>query len=275
MRKYILILLISIAAVAPWFVFKNKHSLHTLKIRVIKKEDLNKLIGEAVALLKNRKDKDALVIFDKILRNEPDNLDALSGKAEVLRRMGKFKEAQEIISEILKMNPQHPSALITLAYIKYKDAQLGEAQELINKVLKDNYLDKENEALAYTVLGVINSRRSMQGWFLSKMQYASQVKAYFLKAKALAPRLPEAHLSLGTFYLLAPAIVGGNLDKALQELEVAVKIAPDFATVNARLAQAYKKKGDLENYNFYIQRVQELDPNNEVLKEIKNEKFKN
>lgn len=275
MRRYILILLISMAAVAPWLLFKNKYSFDTLKIRTLKKEDPNKLIDEAFTLLKNRKDKTALVIFNKILRDKPDSLEALSGKAEVLRRTSKFKEAQELINEILRKHPQHSTSLITLAYIKYKEDRLDEASGLINQVLRESYLDKDNEALAYTILGAINSRRALRSWFLGKVKYAAQIKEYFLKAKALAPGLPEAHLSLGTFYLLAPAIVGGNLDKALQELEVAVKIAPDFATANARLAQAYKKKGDLENYNFYIQRVQELDPDNEVLKEIKNEKFNN
>jgi tetratricopeptide (TPR) repeat protein len=122
------------------------------------------------------------------------------------------------------------------------------------------------------MLGTINSRRSAKGWFLNKLRYGTQIRCHFLKAKEFAPDLPEVHLGLGTFYLLAPPIVGGNLNGALKELELAVKIAPDFATANARLAQAYKRKGDLEKYKYYFQRAKELDPDNEVLMELVHEK---
>jgi tetratricopeptide (TPR) repeat protein len=218
--------------------------------------------------LKARKDNEALVIFEKVLASRPDNLDALWGKAEVKRRAHKYKEAQVLLSEILKQNPEHLSSLISLAYIRYKDDKLNEALSLINRAINASSLDKENAALAYMMLGTINSRRTEKGWFFSKIRYGTQIKCYFLKAKELAPHLPEVHLGLGTFYLKAPAIAGGNLDRAVQELEAAVRIAPDFATANARLAQAYKKKGELEKYNFYLLKAKELDPENEALKEL-------
>ena len=239
------------------------------KIENIKSVEHATSLDEAFALLKVRKDNDALVVFEKILADEPGNLDALWGKAEIKRRAHKYKEAQALLSEILKQNPNHVSSLISLAYIRYKDDKLNEALQLINRAINASSSDKENEALAYMMLGTINSRRSAKGWFFSKIRYGTQIKCYFLKAKELAPHLPEVHLGLGTFYLKAPAIVGGNLDKAVQELETAVRIAPDFATANARLAQYYEKKGDLEKYNFYLNRAKELDPQNEVLQEFK------
>lgn len=224
-------------------------------------------IDNALTLLKNRKDKEASVVFEKILLAAPDNLDALWGKAEVLRRNRDYKQAQELLEKILKNNPNHAPTLTSLAYLRYKDDKLNEALKLIKRVLKTDNLNKESRALAYMMLGSINSRRSSKGWFLNKITYGTQIKGYFLKAKALAPDLPEVHLGLGSFYLLAPKIIGGNLDKAVKELELAVRLAPDFATVNARLAQTYKKKGIQYKYNFYIARAKALDPENEVLHE--------
>ncbi len=234
------------------------------KIESIKED--NSLKG-AFILLKNRKDKEALAIFQRVLTSQPDSLDALWGKAEVLRRDRDYRQSEELLNKILNLNPKHIPALISLSYIRYKDDKLKEALRLVNQVLKINSLDKENQALAYMMLGSINSRRSQKGWFLSKVAYGTHIKSYFLRAKELAPELPEVHLGLGTFYLLAPAIIGGNLDNALQELELTVDIAPEFATANARLAQAYKKKGLQDKYNFYINRVKNLDPKNEVLNE--------
>ena len=222
-----------------------------------------------LSLLKNRRDKEALAVFETVLLAQPDNLDALWGKAEVLRRNRDYQQAEEILNKILSKTPKHVSSLISLAYIRYKDDRLKESFELVRQALKSGKLYRENRALAYMMLGSINGRRSAKGGFLSKVRYGTRIKFYFLKAKELAPDLPEAHLGLGTFYLLAPAIAGGNLDKAIEELEFAVKIAPDFATVNARLAQAYKKKGLVDKYNFHLGRAEALDPQNEALQEIK------
>lgn len=225
-------------------------------------------LSEALKLLKNRKDKEALVIFEKVLNEQGDNLDAMWGKAEVLRRTRRHKEAESILNEILRKNPKYPSALICLSHIRYKEDRLKEAQNLAQNALL-GFPARETQAMAYVMLGAINGKRSSEGSFLNKIRYGMQVKRYFLKAKELSQDLPEAHLGLGSFYLLAPSIAGGNLIEAFKELEVAVKLAPDFATANARLAQAYKKKGNLEKFNFYIRRARELDPENEVLKEIK------
>lgn len=276
MRKYLLVILVIIGLVAGLYVARLKEGtcpfklkFKAQKIECAKKDKPAKSLNNAFVLLKNRKDKDALAIFERILLTQPDNLDALWGKAEVLRRSRDYQESENLLNKILSKNPKHISSLISLAYIRYKDDRLNEARQLINQVLATNSLDRENQALAYMMLGSINSRRSVKGWVFSKIIYGTQIKGYFLKAKELAPGLPEVHLGLGTFYLLAPAIVGGNLDKALEELELAIKIAPDFATANARLAWAYKKKGDLVKYNSYLRRAKELDPKNEVLKELK------
>ena len=116
----------------------------------------------------------------------------------------------------------------------------------------------------------MSSQRSSQGWLLNKISYGLQIKGYFARALAACPEMPETHLGIGTFYLLAPSIVGGNLMQAKKELSTAYMMAPDFATVNARLAQLYKKQGDLQKYNYYLERTKELDSENEVLKEVNN-----
>ena len=227
------------------------------------------LLNDALMLLKFRKDQAALVDFEKILSQHPDNLDALWGKAEVLRRARHYKEAESMLNEILKKDPKHIPSLISLAHMRYKEDSLNEALRLIRQVLDADCPDKENRALAYVILGGIKSRYASKGGLLCKIKYGPGIKSYFLQAKELAPDLPEMHLALGSFYLLAPKIIGGNLEKAIKELEYTIKIAPDFATANARLAQCYKKKGDLEKCNFYLNRAKELDPANEVLQELK------
>lgn len=267
-RKLLLVILVVIGLITGVYVVAKNRISPMATIAALKAEQQNTLITQAFALLKARKDADALAIFEKTLLTQPNSLDALWGKAEVLRRRRDYQQAEKLFNEILKLYPGYVPALISLSYNRYKDDELNQALKLINQALKCSSLDKESQALAYMMLGSINSRRSQKGWLLGKLAYGTQIKCYFLKAEELAGDLPEVHLGLGTFYLLAPAIAGGNLGRAVQELELAVKIAPDFATANARLAQAYKKKGDLEKYNSYLRRARALDPENEALKEI-------
>lgn len=227
-------------------------------------------LKKALELLRVRKDREAMDIFKNILANNSGNIDALWGKAEVLRRDREYVDAQYILEEVLSKNPEHAPSLVSMAYIKYHEDKLSQAKELIKKAL-GVYTDNDTRALAYMMLGTINSRLAKKSILFGKIKNAAQIECYFLKAKELSADLPEVHLGLGSFYLLVPMFMGGDIYKATRELEKAVEIAPDFATANARLAQAYKKKGNLEKYSFHLQRARELDPDNEVLKEMRKE----
>ncbi|MBC8436441.1 MAG: tetratricopeptide repeat protein [Candidatus Omnitrophica bacterium] len=226
-------------------------------------------IQDAFSLLKIRKDNQALAVFEELLQRKPNNCGALWGKAEILRRKRRFQESEIILNQVLQKNPDYPPALISLAYIRYHDNRLKEALKLTRRALKSKPLSKENEAMAFMMLGTINSKRSSQGWIINKIQYGTQIKSFFLKAVKIDPGLAEAHLGLGIFYLKAPVIAGGNVDKAIEELTTALRLAPDFATATARLAQAYKKKGDSDKYKIYLRRAEELDSGNEALKELR------
>jgi tetratricopeptide (TPR) repeat protein len=225
-------------------------------------------LSEGFKLLKTRQDHLASEYFEKVLVNDPGNPDALWAKAEILRRSRKYNEAEVLLTQVLNKDPKHVSALISSAYIRYQYNELNPARALLQKVLDSKDLDNERAALALTLMGAINSKKSAQGLFTNKVFYGLRVKGFFVKAVKLAPDLAEARLGLGTFYLLAPAVAGGNINKACAELEYAIKLAPDFATPCARLAQICSLRGDKEKYNFYISRAKKLDPENEVVKEL-------
>lgn len=274
MRKSTLVLLIFIAGIIPFFIFRDRRcSLIRYSAKEITEEepagniDIKNCTQNLLKYLKIRKDNLALKEAGKILSIEPDNTCALWAKAEVLRRTYKFKESEEQLNQILSKYPEHPPSLISLSYIKYHNNDFKEALEILQRLVNQPGLDRENLALSYMLIGSINAQRASQGGFLCKIAYGMRIRGFFEKAKTMAPDLVEVHLGLGTFYLLAPGIGGGSLNKAIEELEYALQLTPDFATVNARLAQAYKEKGDLEKYNFYLQRAKELDPENEVLYE--------
>ncbi len=279
MRKYLLILFVIVWAIVllPKLyrgtcpLFSKSKPIAVKYIQTPKPEQIDAAdsLPEAFKLLKNREDSQALDIFDKILLKDPSNQDALWGKAEVLRRSRKYPESEKILKQTLAVDPNYAPSLISLAYIRYKDDNLNEAKRIIDKALENTCDDHEDAGLAYMMLGAINSRRASKSWGLGKIIYGTQIKRYFLQAVQLAPNLPETHLGLGAFYINAPHFIGGDLDKGIKELFIALKLAPKFATVSARLAQVYKRLGDEKNYRFYLERAETLDPDNEVVKEIK------
>jgi len=266
MKKYLLIILVLIGLIAGMYVAERSKTC-PLNTAPDLETQHNNAINQAYQLLRARKDKEALVIIEEVLFAQPENIDALWGKAEVLRRDYQFKESEKILDKILAKYPNYLPALNNLAFIRYKAGKLEEASKIIRKILNTPCLDKENAAFAYLTLGTINSSRTKEGKLFNKIQYGLQIKRNFDKANKLRPDLAEVHLCLGVFFLKAPQLAGGNLNKAIKELETALEIAPDFAMANARLAQAYQKKGNLEKYNFYLERAKKLDPDGKVLKE--------
>jgi tetratricopeptide (TPR) repeat protein len=267
MKKYFMIMLLLASIVAPFLIFHDNKPAIMNQTLLAPAEDLNAYNTNLLNYLKTRQDNLALEQAQKILSLEPNDLSALWAKAEILRRNYDLKTSEELLNRILNQNPDHIPSLISLSYINYYNNRFSPALKLLKQVLNYPNASKENQAMAYMLIGSINAKRASATKFLGKIAYGMRIKNYFEKALGLAPELPEVHLGLGSFYLLAPSFAGGNVDKAIEELETAVKLAPDFATANARLAQAYKKKGNLEEYSFFIQRAKELDPGNQALKE--------
>ncbi|MCX5713048.1 MAG: tetratricopeptide repeat protein [Candidatus Omnitrophica bacterium] len=225
-------------------------------------------VGKALEFLRIRKDSQAEALLDEVLVSEPVNLDALWGKAEIFRRKYDYKNAQIFLRKVLKVNPKYYPARISLAYIQFRANEFNDAQKTIEDVLNEDCVDQDTQALSYVLLGNIFSTRSAKGNLMDKMRFTPLVKPYLDKGAEISPNLSEVHLGLGSFYLLAPALIGGSIDKAIEELEKAHKLAPDFATVNVRLAQAYEIKGDKTKFEFYLRRAEELEPNNEMLIEF-------
>lgn len=227
---------------------------------------------KAMELLRYRKDAQARVMLDEILVSEPDNIDALWGKAEIFRRKYNYEQAKILLDKVLSANPSYYPALISLAYIRFRENKFDQAQKMIEGVLKQGCADQDTQALSYVLLGNICSTRSAKGNLLEKMRFTPYIKPYLDKAVEISPNLSEVHLGLGSFYLLAPPLIGGNLDKAIEELEKAYSLAPDFATVNVRLAQAYQLKKNMEKYEFHLKKAEKIEPDNEALIEFRQNK---
>ncbi|MFA4989297.1 MAG: FAD:protein FMN transferase [Candidatus Omnitrophota bacterium] len=235
-RLLILLVLLGCGIALAYFALEKKAL--NCPARIIAEKPLRP-VDQALDLLRVRKNKAALVILDKVLLSEPKNPDALWGKAEIFRRARQNKLAELMFQEVLDIKPDHWRALLSLAYIQYNEGNLNTALNLTRQAFSVCKTNCQGRALAYTLLGLINSARPFNGGMIARINRGLELKDCFLKAVRLAPELPETHLYLGIFYLEAPLLEGGSIKKAIRELKYALEIAPDFSKAGLLLAQAY------------------------------------
>ena len=85
---------------------------------------------------------------------------------------------------------------------------------------------------------------SIDGMF-SGMKYGPKADDQTAEALRLDPHNPQAWAVLGRKYLYAPAMFGGDIDKAVDAFRKAILYAPDSVESYVWLAIALRKKGDL------------------------------
>lgn len=218
------------------------------------------------------KDKEAGEAFDKVLTLDPRVIEAKWGKAEVLRRRHQPQKSEELLRGVLKQNPDFSPASITLAYIRYIQMNFNAAVRLAIAVLKqgEKNVDQGNQVRAHLIYGGTKGMIAHYGGPLSKIVNGTAVLPSLKAAERLQPESAEVKFGLGSFYLLAPALAGGDLEKAEAYLKKAVEIDPLFADAYVRLGQFYKIKGDSARYNECLNKALEIDPQNELALDIKN-----
>jgi len=229
-----------------------------------------------LAYFNQRKDKEAEGTFRKILENNPDVIEAKWGMAESLRRQHKLDEAEKLLNEVLKNKPDFYPAYISLAYLKYIQMDFEQSVRLALKVIKAGRkkVDLSNYTRAYCIYAGNKGMIAHYGGPLSKLINGTAAKPNLDKAEELQPNSAGVLFGLGSFYLLAPRIVGGDKVKSEAYLKKAIKIDPDFSDAYVRLAQLYKIKGENALFNKYLNKALEIDPGNELALDTKSGRCK-
>jgi len=117
----------------------------------------------------------------------------------------------------------------------FKD--LDAAEEQLEKAVE--LADRNAEY--HFVLGNLYGAQAQAASIFSKMSYAGKVKTEFLRSVELAPAAIRYRYALLEFYLQAPGIIGGSVDKAREQAHELLKREPyDGHLALARIA-TYEK----------------------------------
>ena len=229
-----------------------------------KSAENNYILG--LAYLNQHRDKEAEQVFRKIIANNPGTVEAEWGIAEALARQHKLIQAEKILNEVIQAQAAFYPAYISLAYIRYIQMDFEQSVRLALKVMKAGRgkVDLSNYVRAYCLYAGAKGMIAHYGGAFSKLVNGMAVKPNLDLAEELQPNSVGVLFGLGSFYLLAPRIAGGDLNKSEAYLKKAIRIDPSFANAYVRLAQIYKIKGDTAGFNKYLDKALTLDPGNEL-----------
>lgn len=149
-------------------------------------------------------------------------------------------------SNSLKANPADQDAVwhLTQAAMMLRGKKNEElAIDAANACLKQD----PKAARCHSSLGRVYGVRAQSAGLLTQMRLAPKIKTHFEQAVLYAPALFSARRDLNQFYLAAPSIAGGGVDKAEKNVAEYAKFDPiGGQLMKADLLNAAKKPAEAE-----------------------------
>ena len=127
-----------------------------------------------------------------------------------LLKKGHYLEARAALEDAVKAQPQSVPALLALVELRLTERELDRAEEVAKRAVE---LSPQG-ARAHYMMGRVLADQIETVSIFSKLSYAKRMKAEFDQAAELDPDSAEAREALGQYYLRAPGMAGGSVDKA-------------------------------------------------------------
>jgi tetratricopeptide (TPR) repeat protein len=163
-----------------------------------------------------------------------------SGEGIKLYKDGKLPEAKSVFEAVITAEPKNSEALCYLAMIHLSRTfrDLDKAEGYIDEALEI----EPNSAMNHFVRGQVLGLEAQSSNIVSAGFIAPKVKKEFLRAVELDPTFVQARMGLFSYLLMAPGIMGGSEEEALQQAKEIVTLDPFQGHLT--MASYYQKKKD-------------------------------
>jgi tetratricopeptide (TPR) repeat protein len=184
----------------------------------------------------------ALSAANEIMQLDPGNQHARMIKAHAFLAQGKFAESKGVLEETLKINPNQRDAKYQLGFVLFKEGKLKEAETLFQQVYAQTPPDMRG------LLG-LTEVYSSQGQFDRALKLLDEAMQKYPKALML-------NVAWGNI-----AVRAGKTDEAITMFRTVLAADQKNFDIHMRLAEAYRKKGDLPQAIDAWKKAGELMPN--------------
>ncbi|HIE05264.1 MAG TPA: tetratricopeptide repeat protein [bacterium (Candidatus Stahlbacteria)] len=203
-----------------------------------------------------------------------DLLDARNNLAAIYNQIGKPLAAVEQLIEVLKIAPSHSAALnnlgntyrimglFDLARRKYELALLSDSanREARFNLFLLNKVAQQRCTKTHLIDSLVLMLRDLTVYYADNRMTGSAL-ATTIDLLSLRPKDPLLHNNLGILYYQL-----GKVDKAKQELRVALRYEPEYIPALLNLARIELKAGNRGRAKLIYQRVLAIDPDNREAK---------
>jgi len=162
---------------------------------------------------------------------------------EALLEAGKVDELGRLAQARLHTQPTDPQATLAvgLAAMGDKDdARLEAAVKQAERCVQA----QPNSAVCHYALGSVLGTQAMRGGMLKAMRLVGSVKGALTKAVELDPLHADAREALLQFYLAAPGVAGGSVDKAREVAQQAQARQPELTKLLLARVAMHEKQWD-------------------------------
>lgn len=181
-----------------------------------------------------------------------------------------LEQARDYFAKLAKENPNHAVYLYELARIDFcrgnaadlrgdKKAAVG-AIELATGEAQASLKADEHSAVAHSLLADLYGRRIGLGGFMLGPRLGPKIAAENKRALELDGNNAVVLAAVGRQYLMAPKMFGGNVDKAIENLQKSTQLDPRADETFVWLARAYREKGDAASANKALDEALRLNP---------------
>lgn len=181
----------------------------------------------------------AFIALPAVLLSQTPPTPSPAATAEQLFEARKWDEARAAFQARLAQDPRDAAAMAYMGRIAQAQQKRSEAIGWLEKAVKQD----ERNAMYHFWLGSALGDEAQQASKLRQPFLARRIKSEFERAVALDSALLEPRFGLVDFYTMAPAIMGGSMDKA-REQAVAIGRLNAMRGHLARARIAMREKND-------------------------------
>ncbi|KAB2925025.1 MAG: tetratricopeptide repeat protein [Bacteroidetes bacterium] len=134
----------------------------------------------------------------------------------------KFADAERFFDSAVARNGKDAEARYFHAIALMMGKDLDAAEDEVDEAIDLN----ENAAKYHLLRGQILGQQAMTANVISQGFLAPKIKNAFLRASELDPKNIEARAALFSYYLMAPGIMGGSDEKAMEQADAVERLEP-------------------------------------------------